>query len=972
MRQLAAVLVVLSVWQGLARADRDELRELRDQLRAVEAKNQYPAAVELATKYVALAAKLHGKDSREEIDAREDLARDLDRAGEFTRSLKEYEALAALAEKQHGSDSRELMYALSAVTVPLGDLQRTDEVVATEQRIVAISKKLYGEDSVDHTTQLRRLAGTLFYQRNEYASAMQIYEQVLRTLEKLGPDKAGDLLYAMNLETGMLYWQINQRPKAIALFDRALQLKEQDHRAKPITLADARWMVASIYHRGGRDDLAKPLVARSLEIFDQEIGKLEKDKPDDWELPVMLSNSASVLRQMGDLDGAERRLRRAIELDDKRNGFSTTRLTLADLLHARGVYKEALALYENMAATMTKRDPVFATEYNVQQARVLLDLGDYKRAEKLLLARMAYSEKKFGRDHPLYVNAEFQLGLVEAASGDVAGAERAFTHTFAQSERRLEIALQTGTDSDHAVYFQNDSYVLDTAVNFNARIAPRSATAARLALTMLLQRKGRLLDASAEALATIRRKLSPEDKQLLDELAQARARLAKLTVGGAGAAGGADAYGKQVAALEDQIQKLELEIGKKSAAYRAVSTRIDLATIQKLIPADARLVEIVNYQPSDPKKASQIEGPREPRRYAAYVLGHTGDPQLVELGPAQAIDEAVEKFRKAVADPDNDRAGELGHALYALTFAKISPALGRTSDVLIAPDGALNVVPFSALVDDKGNFLVQRFTFTYLTSGRDLARLAIRTRAQGGGVIIADPSFDSTGTTPAAGSSRGRRSADFANLVWPPLPGTGKEADAVARTWAGLRVLRGADATESAVKSVRGPKILHLATHGFFLPDAPVPDGASTTDMHENPLLRSGLALAGANKLASGDEDGILTALEASGLDLEGTKLVVLSACETGVGKVTNGDGVYGLRRALVIAGAESLVMSLWQVDDEATKDLMVGYYARLAKGESRSTALRDVQRELMARPRYKHPYYWASFLAAGDDSPMQ
>src|SRR5262249_21639315 len=152
------------------------------------------------------------------------------------------------------------------------------------------------------------------------------------------------------------------------------------------------------------------------------------------------------------------------------------------------------------------------------------------------------------------------------------------------------------------------------------------------------------------------------------------------------------------------------------------------------------------------------------------------------------------------------------------------------------------------------------------------------------------------------------------------LPGTGQEAEAVQKTMAGLTLFRGDKATETALKQVHGPKVLHLATHGFFLDDkpaskhdearagqTPAPAGA------ENPLLRSGLALAGANRLKSGEDDGILTAMEASGLDLWGTELVVLSACETGVGKITNGEGVYGLRRSLVIAGAESLVMSLWQ-----------------------------------------------------------
>jgi CHAT domain-containing protein len=409
-----------------------------------------------------------------------------------------------------------------------------------------------------------------------------------------------------------------------------------------------------------------------------------------------------------------------------------------------------------------------------------------------------------------------------------------------------------------------------------------------------------------------------------------------------------------------------------------VSQPIELAAVQKLIPKDGRLVEIVNFSPSDPKIAYQPKYIPLPRRYAAYVVGRTGDPVFIDLGGAAVIDAAVEKFRKALSDPSDAKAAEHGRALYDLTMAKVVPQLKGATNVLIAPDGTLNVIPFSALVDDRGEFLIKRFTFTYLTSGRDLLRLNVKTVAQGGGVIFADPSFDGTAPGTKAATepkSRGSRSVDLASLSWPALPGTGAEATEVERTMRGMKVFRGAQATEGELKRVHGPKILHLATHGFFLPDEPpakVHEGAPlAAEKHENPLLRSGLAFAGANKLSSGTEDGILTAMEASGLDLWGTKLVVLSACETGAGKVTNGDGVYGLRRALVIAGAESLVMSLWQVDDEATKELMAGYYKRLTAGKARSAALRDVQLEIHNRTQYAHPYFWASFLPAGDNTPL-
>jgi CHAT domain-containing protein len=144
-------------------------------------------------------------------------------------------------------------------------------------------------------------------------------------------------------------------------------------------------------------------------------------------------------------------------------------------------------------------------------------------------------------------------------------------------------------------------------------------------------------------------------------------------------------------------------------------------------------------------------------------------------------------------------------------------------------------------------------------------------------------------------------------------------------------------------------------------------DGSAQTVKLENPSLRSGLFFAGANTGQGGDDDGVLTALEAAGLDLWGTKLVVLSACDTGVGEVLNGQGVQGLRRAFVLAGSESQMMSLWPVSDKATRELMIDYYRRLKAGEGRSEALRRAQMKMLANVNRQHPYYWASFIQSGE-----
>jgi hypothetical protein len=201
-----------------------------------------------------------------------------------------------------------------------------------------------------------------------------------------------------------------------------------------------------------------------------------------------------------------------------------------------------------------------------------------------------------------------------------------------------------------------------------------------------------------------------------------------------------------------------------------------------------------------------------------------------------------------------------------------------------------------------------------------------------------------------------------------------------------MRVLTGDEATEERVKSLRSPYLLIAATHGFFLPDQEIElaggpsgrgggfSGGVAGEMGpqlkgrvENPMLRSGLAFAGANRKQSVEDDGILTALEASGLDLWGTRLVVLSACETAVGEARTGQGVYGLRRALVLAGAESQVLSLWSVDSAATTALMSNYYRRIKAGEGRSAALRRSALDLQSQEGWEHPFYWAAFIAGGD-----
>jgi CHAT domain-containing protein len=325
--------------------------------------------------------------------------------------------------------------------------------------------------------------------------------------------------------------------------------------------------------------------------------------------------------------------------------------------------------------------------------------------------------------------------------------------------------------------------------------------------------------------------------------------------------------------------------------------------------------------------------------------------------------------------------------------------LGKTSRLLIAPDGSLNLIPFAALVDEQYRYLIERYTISYLTSGRDLLRLQISQPSENAPMIVANPAFGRAETvvaqaTRSAGAlqprSQGRTSGASTKIYFQPLPSTGREALAIKSLLPEASVLLREQATESAIKQAKAPRILHIATHGFFLSDQEAPpaetrgalgdDPLRASDSRfgkwaaeiENPLLRSGLALAGANQGKSGDDDGLLTAMEVAGLDLWGTKLVALSACDTGVGEVKNGEGVQGLRRALVLAGSESQVMSLWPVLDTTAKDLMIPYYEALRQGKGRSDGLRQAQLQMLRSKEQRHPFYWAAFIQSGEWADLE
>ncbi|NMG60685.1 CHAT domain-containing protein [Geitlerinema sp. P-1104] len=668
---------------------------------------------------------------------------------------------------------------------------------------------------------------------------------------------------------------------------------------------------------------------------------------------------------------------------------------LAELYRAQGNYHAAEPLFlsslEISETALGESHPDVATSLN-NLALLYRAQGNYDAAEPLYLRSLEIRETALGESHPDVAQSLNNFAVLYQAQGDTSQSLSFLQRGLEIEETNLAQNLAIGSEARKQAYVATLTGRTHQTLSLHLQDALDHPGAARLALTTVLRRKGRILDAVTETQLLLRDNLSPELTPLLDEYTNAQTQLATRLYAGLGDQD-PDIYRSEIDALRQRVEQLENDLSRRSAEFRVATEPVEIDAVQALIPADAALVELVQYFPFD-FTSNNWESPR----YAAYILHASGDPQAVDLGDAETIDNAAFAFLNATQVPNSEqRVQTTGRQLDELLMAPIRPLLGNATHLLLSPDGQLNLIPFAALVDEENRYLVESYQLTHLTTGRDLLRLQNPRPSRQPPVLFANPNYDDADTSAVmqvAQATRGesQRSMEIEDLQFGELPGTQREVEAIAPLLDNPIVLTEAEATENALKQVQAPSILHLATHGFFLQDVEfVPPAAGTRGdielvtaggsgslaappsdrprSRENPLLRSGLAFAGFNSRDSEGEDGVLTALEAVGLDLRGTRLVVMSACETGVGDVANGEGVYGLRRAFVMAGAESQLMSLWKVADEETADLMGDYYQRLLAGEGRSEALREVQLDWLSRGA--HPYYWASFLFSGQWTPM-
>ncbi|MFO0701109.1 MAG: tetratricopeptide repeat protein [Nitrospira sp.] len=950
---------------------------------------EYEEARPLMLRVLAIREKVLGMEHPDTARSLRNLAEIYRVTGAHADAEPLFQRALAINEKVLGPEHPNTVQVLNGFAGLYHAIGKYGQAKLMLQRALAIRKKTLGPEHPDTIPSLNNLA-ELYRVTGAYAEAEPLYQRALAISEKvLGPEHPNTASALNNL--AVLYQSTGAYGKAESLHQRALMIRERilgpEHPDTAMSLGN----LAAIYGSIGSNAQAESLHQRALAIHEKVLG------PEHPITTSSMNNLGSYYLEMGAYTQAEPLLKRALAISEKVLGpehpdTAVSLNNLAELYNKTGAYAQVEPLLKRALSITEKvlgpEHPDTAGSLN-NLAELYEDTGAYEQATPLMQRALAIREKVLGLEHPATAKS---LNNVAALSWR----QNRWTDAYTQFQRAMHIQnlnarreLVQGNDGRKRSYMATLEGSTHKVVSFAQAASLQAPASIKLGLETVLQRKGLVLDVLTDNLARLRKSVSLEDQALLASYQTAATQWATVSMRGPGTMS-IEQYRSLQADLQRDVKTLEAQLSSHSSRFRDQVQPLTIQQVQQALSPKAVLLEWIRFD-SFNSKATRQERQWGAARYAVFLLKSSGDPVLVDVGEAQPIETLMTDLLTALRRPGQQQAVALSaKELGRLLLQPLRPHFGAAQQLFIAPDGQLNLIPFGVLQDAQGGTLLDEYELTYVTSGRDLLSSHSSSKVSNSTLVFADPDFGPFGSEGASKKISSNRSVDYdrAGFRFEALPGTRQEAEAL-RTLLKLppsQVLTQQNATETALKQVHGPRLLHLATHGFFLNDLSVDLNASARSVRavaldessrppvvqgENPLLRSGLALAGANQVRSGADDGILTALEAANLDLQGTQLVVLSACETGVGQVHNGEGVYGLRRALVLAGVQTQVASLWKVDDAATTEFMVAYYRHLQAGLGRSAALRAVQRSMKENPKRAHPYYWAAFVVIGDASPL-
>lgn len=893
--------------------------------------------------------------------------------GQYDRAIEYYNLALNIREAALGANHPHVAQSLANVAVTYEAMGRYDNAIQAYERALSIRRELPGDNGSTVAQTFNNLAA-LYMSAGEYVKALSYCQQALTIYREVVGTEHPD--YAKNLNNlAWLYQEIGNYGAAEELYMQVLDILHSNPGPEDAYFATGLNNLGMLYEATDRHKDAEVVLQQALEIRRRVLGDRHSD------VCANLTNLGNVYCSLGRHSDAEGLYRQAAEIDQVAVG---------------------------------EEHPIYATDLN-NLGLLYYDMGKYREAEDLLRKALGIWRATLRETHTDLSAVLGNLAAVLTASRRPHEAATLLQEQAAVDDRLIDQVFGAASDWQRLALLDTLRSNLFTFMSFALQhqetLEETLEGSIERCLALVLRRKGLGTEVLALGHDTVVGGRYPALEAQTKELVSLRKQIARLAMAGPGEEDPAT-YRARQAALEEQRERLEATLASQIPEINMLGQLRDVRprSIAAQLHNGTALVEFILWSERHfGTVPARGELAWSAPRYTAFVLHATPEYslQVVDLGDAGAIDELIGNLRSEIGVVESTRSVRdrpeaqtswraesflaVGRALYNALFGPLLAALGECRRIFIAPDGELARVPFQVLPSGSERYLIDDYHISYLSTGRDLLSRSVSVAGRAAvPLVAADPNFDLGETAPvqmpvaSKEQDQWRRTA-YGQGYFAGLPGTRAEGEQIAGLL-GVEPLLGDAVLESKLKDSRSPCILHLATHGFFLPDPeyqPVRNegrwkiASPATELLTlvNPLLRSGLALAGANTwlrrgvLPPEAEDGLLTAEDITGMDLIYTQLVVLSACDTGLGHIHRGEGVFGLRRAFRLAGARTLVTSLWRIPDLQTNELMLSFYHSVLKGEGCADALRAAQ--LALRARDPNPLYWAAFICEGDPGPI-
>ncbi|WP_375578776.1 CHAT domain-containing tetratricopeptide repeat protein [Marivirga tractuosa] len=802
-------------------------------------------------------------------------------------------------------------------------------------------KNNFGQESVEYAEGLVTLAIPYYY-RSQYSEAELLYTQALDILSKISVEETLKINAKNNL--ALLYWKIG-------LYNEALKIFEEIMGNEP-TLSNAGTYANYAQNLIATNQKEKAVIYfnKALEIIKEVLG-LES------ELYIrVLKEKALALNQSNDLDNYYK------------------------------LMKESFLASQEI---LDKSNPEYS-KYELKWGIANFRMNNIEKAEKHITSAHQLRSKYLNKNHPLYAESSKELAELSWFKNNPKKAKSYFNKTFDNYFAQIEAYFPALSEQQKANFYTNT--LRTTFEEFNSFAIAYKDNYPSLLGEMYdyqLSTKGLIMYATAKARKNI---LNSDDFELKEKYQSWIGTKELISQLYSMSEEELQQQDLKLDSLISESNELEKELSRSSAEFAEAyeARNYTWKDVQAQLKEGEAAIEMIRFREFTPDSSGLF---KDKVNYAGLLIDkNSKHPELILFENGLELENKyIKNYRNAIRYQVKDNYS------YDFYWKPIAKETKQYDKLYFSPDGIYNQISVNVLFNNETEkYVLEEQNVQLLTNTKDL--IAYREEKSSSNLASSPTLFgfpnynkginesmdesetDASKIVENASLNRGLRGSlqryIRGNSLVTALPGTKEEVNKIGSIYESSdfqqpKTYLENEADEIQLKSVQNPQVLHIATHGFFLEDNETTNNEQDDKYSENPLLKSGLIMAGANSfIASGlnqgaRQDGILTAYEAMNLNLKNTELVVLSACETGLGDLKNGEGVYGLRRAFQVAGADAIIMSLWSVDDEATQELMTAFYQNWLGGKDKLTAFNDAQKTI--KEKYKTPFYWGAFVMVGE-----